>query len=63
MFTRFTVSFRFVFVVAALVIPISAMSQSFYGSLVAVVEDPQGGACPGPQSCSSTPPRVNGARA
>ena len=47
MVTRFTVSFRLVFVVAALVIPISAMSQSFYGSLVAVVQDPQGGVMPG----------------
>ena len=63
MVTRFTVSLRLVFVVAALVIPISAMSQSFYGSLVAVVEDPSGVSRPGPQSCSSTRPRVNGARA
>ena len=47
MFTRFTVLFRLVFVVAALAIPLSAMSQSFYGSLVAVVEDPQGGVMPG----------------
>ena len=47
MFTRFTVLFRLVFVVAALAVPLSAMSQSFYGSLVAVVEDPQGGVMPG----------------
>jgi hypothetical protein len=47
MVSRFTVSLRSILVVAALVLPISAMSQSFYGSLVAVVEDPQGGVMPG----------------
>src|SRR5262245_15718477 len=47
MFTRFAASFRFVFVVTALLVPVSAASQSFYGSLVAVVEDPQGGVMPG----------------
>ena len=47
MFTRFTVWFRFVVIVGALAIPVSAMSQSFYGSLVAVVEDAQGGVMPG----------------
>src|SRR6185503_10111433 len=34
-------------IAAALVVPVSAVSQSFYGSLVAVVEDPQGGVMPG----------------
>ena len=47
MFTRFSVAFRFVVIVAALLVPVPAMSQSFYGSLVAVVEDPQGGVMPG----------------
>jgi len=47
MFTRFSVAFRFVVILAALLVPVSAMSQSFYGSLVAVVEDPQGGVMPG----------------
>jgi Carboxypeptidase regulatory-like domain len=47
MFTRFTVWVRFVVIVVALVVPASATSQSFYGSLVAVVEDPQGGVMPG----------------
>ena len=42
-----TVWFRFVVMVAALAIPVSAMSQSFYGSLVAVVEDAQSGVMPG----------------
>jgi hypothetical protein len=47
MFTRFTVAFRLVLIVAALLVPVSAASQSFYGSLVAVVEDAQGGVMPG----------------
>src|SRR6185503_8431119 len=34
-------------IAAALVVPVSAMSQSFYGSLLAVVEDAQGGVMPG----------------
>ncbi len=47
MFSSFTVMFRLVVIVAALVVPVSAISQSFYGSLVAVVEDAQGGVMPG----------------
>jgi hypothetical protein len=47
MFTRFTVWIRFLVMVGALAMPVSAMSQSFYGSLVAVVEDAQGGVMPG----------------
>ena len=39
--------FRTVGMVAALAIPVTATSQSFYGSLVAVVEDAQSGVMPG----------------
>ena len=62
MFTRFTVSFRLVFVVAALVIPISAMSQIFTARSSRSWRTHRE-VRPGPQSCSSTRPRVNGARA
>src|SRR5690349_1105085 len=47
MFTRFTVRSRLLFAVAALLVPLTATGQSFYGSLVAVVEDAQGGVMPG----------------
>jgi len=45
--TGSTVWFRSLVMVAALAMPVSVMSQSFYGSLVAVVEDAQSGVMPG----------------
>ena len=40
-----------------------AMSQSFYGSLVSVVQDDQGGVIPGATMILTTPPRTSVAKA
>ena len=65
MFNRFTVSFRFVADCGGRSwLPVSAMSQSFYGSLLAVVQDAQGGVMPGRhRRARPTPPRTSGVKA